>query len=328
MLPLFTLFGFLGASAQWAAPESAALSPPTVVLDPGHGGYQPGARVRRGAYEKQLTLEVAELTRAELVRRGYRVLLTRSDDRYVPLGARRRFANDQRADVLVSIHCNDAPRSPDAQGIETYFLAQQASDAEAQALADKENDDPNIEPDDMGLLGTILSDLRRTNARIESELLAARLQGAAVRATGAKNRGVKQAPLAVLKRTEMAAVLIEIGFLTHKDERERLSDKAYQAKLAGGIADGIERFLKEPPDAPELPPPATAPLVSLGDRQQRLPATSDAPRAIHKSKKHAAATSPAKPAKTKHLAKQVKKQKPAMAKSPKKRRPAPTHAAR
>jgi len=186
------------------------------------------------------------------------------------LGARSRFANEHHADVLVSIHANDAPRSSDAQGIETYFLSPRATDAAAEALAEKENDDPNTDTESGGLLGTILSDLKRSNAAIESELLAARMQGALVRATSAKSRGVKQAPLAVLKRTEMAAILIEIGFLTHKVEKEKLWTASYQAQLANGIADGIERFLNDN-DSPELPPVLTVPLISLTNRQKRSP---------------------------------------------------------
>jgi N-acetylmuramoyl-L-alanine amidase len=305
MLPLFTLF--LGA---------------TVVLDPGHGGYQPGAG-KRGGFEKELTLEVAKAAKAELEKRGHTVFLTRTTDQYVSLGARSRFANEHAADVLVSIHANDAPRSKDASGIETYFLAQTATDADAQALAEKENDDPHAEPDDTGLLGRLLSDLKRTNAQIESELLAARLHGAMVRATGAKSRGVKQAPLAVLKRTEMAAVLVEVGFLSHKSEGPALFSDAYQQKLATGLADGIDRFLGDP-SAPELPPASSAPLISLTDRQKHAP---KAKAHAHGRKKVAGATKkPAKIAKKgapakKHIAKKA-------APAKKIARRAPSHSAR
>src|SRR5262245_13511787 len=121
----------------------------TVVIDPGHGGYQPGARAGAGRFEKHLTLEVARALKRELVARGYQVLLTRDDDRFVSLGARGRFANARAADVMVSLHVNDAPGSP-ASGIETYFLSAQASDAAAQELADKENQDPTGDVDEKG----------------------------------------------------------------------------------------------------------------------------------------------------------------------------------
>jgi N-acetylmuramoyl-L-alanine amidase len=321
MLPLFALCSLIGAPAQW-----------TVVLDPGHGGYQPGARGAKGLYEKHLTLQVAEAAKAELERRGHKVILTRDSDKYVSLGARSRFANEHKADVLVSIHANDAPRSPDAQGIETYFLAPRATDAEAQALAEKENDDPNAESDSSGLLEQIISDLKRSNAQIESEMLATRMQGALIRSTGAKSRGVKQAPLAVLKRTEMAAVLIEIGFLTHRTEREKLWTQSYQGELANGIADGIERFLGDS-GAPELPPPLSVPLISLTDRQKRGPARpavvahakagtrKGAPKSIVKASKRGAKTVIAKSA-------PVVKKKPAPSSGPKRRKAPLTHAAR
>jgi N-acetylmuramoyl-L-alanine amidase len=274
MLP-FVLFALLGAREPW-----------TVVIDPGHGGYQPGAKAGGGKYEKHLTLEVALRLKEKLETRGFSVWLTRDADKYVSLGGRSHFANDKHADVLVSIHANDS-RNAAANGVETYFLAQQATDDEAQALAEKENDDPAGDEGGRDLLHTILSDLRRTNAQIESELLAARVQGSIIHATGAKSRGVKRAPLAVLKRTEMAAVLCEIGFLTNKDERTKLWSEAYQDQLAIGLATGVERFLNEVQSggAPEIPPPSEAPYVSL-DRRKVKAAQKQAPKkAIAKAPK-------------------------------------------
>jgi N-acetylmuramoyl-L-alanine amidase len=257
MLPAFVLCALVAAREPW-----------TVVIDPGHGGYQPGAHAGGGKYEKQLTLLVAQRLKNQLEAKGFTVFMTRDSDKYVSLGGRSRFANERHADVLVSIHANDSKNTA-ANGIETYFLAQDATDAEALALAEKENDDPNGDDDNRDLLHTILSDLRRSNAQIESELLAARLQGAVVRATGAKSRGVKRAPLAVLKRTEMAAVLVEIGFLTSADERTKLWSEPYEEQLATGLASGIERFLTDVQSGgtPELPPQSEAPYVSLDRRK-------------------------------------------------------------
>ncbi len=241
-----------------------AAQPWTVVIDPGHGGYQPGAKAGNGRYEKHLTLEVAHRLKKQLQERGFKVFMTREDDRYVSLGARSRFANEKHADVLLSIHANDSGNHG-ASGIETFFLSPKATDKDALALAEKENDDPNGDDDGRDLLGTILSDLRRSNAQIESELLAARVQGATIHSTNARSRGVKRAPLAVLKRTEMAAVLVEVGFLTNKEERDELWSDAYQDKLALGLSAGVERFLRDVQSgvSPEIPPPSEVPYVSL-----------------------------------------------------------------
>ncbi|MCC6810121.1 MAG: N-acetylmuramoyl-L-alanine amidase [Deltaproteobacteria bacterium] len=302
----------------------AAKEPWTVVIDPGHGGYQPGAKAGDGKYEKHLTLEVAQRLKRALVDKGFTVWLTRDGDKYVSLGGRSRFANEKHADVLVSIHANDSANAA-ANGIETYFLAANASDKDAEALAEKENDDPHGDDDDRDLLGTILSDLRRTNAQIESELLATRVQGAVIHGTDAKSRGVKRAPLAVLKRTEMAAVLVEIGFLTHKEERARLWSDAYQTQLARGLAAGVERFLTDVQSgsAPEIPPVSEAPYVSL-DRKKAAAKTKPA---VAGKKKPVAAK---KAAKTKIAAKNVPKNLTAKKKKPP--RPIamsrPSHAAR
>jgi N-acetylmuramoyl-L-alanine amidase len=284
--------------------------PWTVVIDPGHGGYQPGARAGNGRYEKHLTLEVAQRLRKKLEERGFKVFMTRDDDRYVSLGARSRFANEKHADVLISIHANDSGNHA-ANGIETYFLSPKATDSDALALAEKENDDPNGDDDGRDLLGTILSDLRRSNAQIESELLAARVQGATIHATGARSRGVKRAPLAVLKRTEMAAVLVEIGFLTNKEERDNMWSDAYQDKLALGLSAGIERFLTDVQSgvSPEIPPPSEAPYVSLDRRKLKA-----APKP-GKTKTAAKVAHSAKPA-AKSTAKLAKAAPPAAKKKP------------
>lgn len=239
----------------------------TIVIDPGHGGFQPGARAGGGHYEKELTLQMAQTLRHELEARGHKVFLTRDSDKFVALGARSRAANQHNADILISLHANDSP-STKPSGIETYFLSSHASDAGAQALADRENGEGDDELSARELLDSILSDLRRANAQIESELLAARIQGAAVKATQAKNRGVKQAPLAVLKHIEMAGVLVEMGFLTNPEESRKMWSPAYQQTLAKGIVAGVDRFLSDVEGGmlPEIPPESEAPEISLTDR--------------------------------------------------------------
>ncbi len=273
----------------------------TVVIDPGHGGYQPGARAGGGKFEKELTLQVALVLKKELQARGHEVFLTRTEDKFVSLGARDRFANAHKADLLISLHANDSPtRTP--SGIETYFLSSSATDAAAEATAARENDDEGDDTSVRELLDSILADLRRSNAQIESELLAARVQGTATKGTGAKSRGVKQAPLAVLKHVEMAGVLVEMGFLTNPDESKKLWSPSYQADLARGIAQGIDRFLADTDGGalPEIPPVSDAPEVSLVDRAKSSanahlakPKIAKAAKPAARNQKHVAAHSPA-----------------------------------
>jgi len=220
----------------------------TVVIDPGHGGDETGAIGPAGTMEKDLTLaiarEIAERLRATL---GLQVVLTRDEDVAVGLDERSALANQNKADLFVSVHLN-ATVSGRARGAETYFLSLQASDERAAGLAAAENltggepAAPGSEEFDLQLL---LWDLAQSQHLASSQRLATLIQAELNRALELPDRGVKQAPFRVLTGAAMPAVLVELGFLTNAEEEKRLRDPAYRAGLAETVVRAIGRFRAE-----------------------------------------------------------------------------------
>ncbi len=213
----------------------------TVVVDPGHGGPDFGARGPLGAYEKDVVLAVARRIGGALEARGVRVVHTRQEDEFVSLARRTEIANGVRGDLFLSIHANSAP-DPEASGPETYFLSVDASDEESRRLALVENavfEQPGALPEGADIVGSILGDLIRTEHLQTSSLIAAAIQRKLARLTGS-SRGVKQAPFVVLSGVNMPAALIEIGFLTHPEEARRIQSREHQQAVARAIADAIE----------------------------------------------------------------------------------------
>jgi N-acetylmuramoyl-L-alanine amidase len=220
----------------------------TVVLDPGHGGMQEGALSPLGDTEKQLALEIARRVAQRLKRMGGRVVLTRTGDIEVPLVNRAVVANAIRADLFISIHLNSMPSAEQRrthQGIETYFLSADATDASAHAVAARENADrlagePELDPADP--VSFILQDLEDAAALSGSSRLAYAIHEKLVAALGAEDRGVKQAPFYVLAGARMPAVLLEVGFISHAEESARLRTKEYQDRAADAIAAGVSAW--------------------------------------------------------------------------------------
>ncbi len=218
----------------------------TVVIDPGHGGENPGARGPGGSLEKDIALQVARRLRAELVNaRGLQVFLTRDKDVDVELDDRTAIANNYKADLFVSIHAN-ASRAPGAKGSEVYFLSYQASDDDSRRIAQLEG---AAEPLPEAAAGTdlalILWDMAQAEHLEESSALASRIQEELAVVTGSEGRGVKQAPFRVLVGAAMPAVLVEVAFISNPDEEKLLASEAYQAKVAASLARGIERYRRE-----------------------------------------------------------------------------------
>ncbi len=214
-------------------------SGPVVVIDPGHGGANEGARAPDGTQEKQLTLDIARRVRAALLARlpGAEVLLTRNADVPLSLGQRGAFAEAVGAEVFVSIHLNAAP-NPQARGVETYFLAAEP----CREVLDRYRDDELVARRG-DTVAAIVGDLERSAAAVASAALAAAVQRAAVAASGAVSRGVRQADYGVLMGLRMPAIVVEGGFLSNAVEGARLLDASYRQRLAEGIAQGIARFL-------------------------------------------------------------------------------------
>ena len=221
--------------------QQLGLSVKTIVIDPGHGGKDPGA-VRQARQEKQIVLNLSKTLRDILVKKGYNVRLTRETDVFLPLRKRTQFATSQKADLFISIHTN-ASTSRRAAGIETYYLAL-ASDESARTTAMRENAGAEYNMKELdALVGRILKESKSTESRRLAELIQAQLTSG----KQVKNRGVKHAPFVVLIGTKVPAVLVEVGFISNPTEGQRLTTKTYQHQLATAIAEGIEQYIKNLP---------------------------------------------------------------------------------
>ncbi|WP_434381774.1 N-acetylmuramoyl-L-alanine amidase family protein [Melittangium boletus] len=256
--------------ASLLAPVSlrAAERPARVVVDPGHGGIKEGATSPKGVREKDIALQIARRVRAHLEKDlGAQVLMTRDEDMDLDLPARVDFSNKQRPDVFLSIHCNAMPTKRTrarVQGLETYFLSANASNATARAAADRENAEAPATRQARrdSTLALILQDLERTETHQDSSRLAYAIHPKLVSATGGSDRGVLQAPFYVLNGVEAPAVLIEVGYLSHPEEGRRLGNADYQETLATAIVDGVRAFLsdvrkRDTPRGPPVASPAT-----------------------------------------------------------------------
>jgi N-acetylmuramoyl-L-alanine amidase len=207
----------------------------TIVLDPGHGGKDPGAIAGR-LKEKTLVLDICKRLE-RLLKNEYKIYMTRRRDVFVPLEARTAFANQKGADLFVSVHVNLA-RSSKAQGIETFYLSL-ASDKEARELAAYENAMAAHAISDLeGMLEKILKNTKLK----ESRWFAEGIQRDLATETGRKNRGVKRAPFVVLIGANMPSVLTEVSFISNKMEARLLSTEAYREKIARALAKGIRRY--------------------------------------------------------------------------------------
>ncbi|HUP25288.1 MAG TPA: N-acetylmuramoyl-L-alanine amidase [Thermoanaerobaculia bacterium] len=223
-----------------------------IVIDPGHGGTESGAVGPSGTLEKDLTLAIARLLRSRLESRlPVRIVLTRDDDSNLDLVSRTSIANQNQADLFLSIHLNSAAAGQ-ARGAETYILDAAASDARAEAAARFENsgagsasETATAEADAGGSqldLQLILWDLAQTRHLSESLRVATLIQQELNEALELRDRGVKQAPFKVLTGAHMPAALVELGFLSHPDEEARLRDPAYRGRLVDALVDAIVRY--------------------------------------------------------------------------------------
>jgi N-acetylmuramoyl-L-alanine amidase len=220
----------------------------SVVIDAGHGGAEVGAQGGGGTLEKDVTLAIARRLRTAIVNNlGYQVFMTREKDEEVPLDQRTAIANNFKADVFVSIHVN-ASRAVAAHGSEVYFLAYQASDAEAHKLAMQEGAVPAPEATGIVAPGSdlqlILWDMAQAEHLEESSALAARIHEELAEETGSASRGVKQAPFRVLVGATMPAVLVEVAFLSNAEEEKQLTSEGFQSRVANAIMRGMSRYFQ------------------------------------------------------------------------------------
>lgn len=200
-------------SPQAVKSQDTTFSHITVVIDPGHGGHDGGASTLHGQmmHEKFAALSTSLMVRDYLRQKGFRVLLTRDDDRFIPLKKRAGFSNEQAANLFVSIHYN-AALTPTAHGIEVFYYNK--------------------------------GDPMRVEA---SKRLAQKVLDRVIGVTGARERGVKHGNFSVIRNTVSPAILFEGGFLTNAGEAMKIRNASYQSKIAKGIAKGILDFVKEKP---------------------------------------------------------------------------------
>jgi N-acetylmuramoyl-L-alanine amidase len=227
-------------------PSSSAIGVRTIVIDPGHGGEEVGARGPGGTLEKDVVLAIARRLRDQLVNAlGVQVFLTRNQDAEVELDARTAIANNYKADLFISIHAN-AVRARGAKGSEVYFLSYQASDEESRRVAMLEGiAEPLGTAAPGSALELILWDMAQAEHLEESSALATRIQDELGAVTGSQVRGVKQAPFRVLVGATMPAVLVEVAFISNPEEEKLLSSAAYQGRVAGALMRGIARYRRE-----------------------------------------------------------------------------------
>ncbi len=237
------------------APEAPPLPLPTpgvrtIVIDPGHGGEEDGAKGARGTLEKTLTLAVARRVKSGLeTRLGARVLLTRDDDRTLPLDERAAFANNNKADVFVSLHANASLRRT-AAGAEVFFLSLDRADEEARRVAESEGVAMPVFGGGTREIDVILWEMAQSRHLVQSGELAKVLESQLRSSVPMSPRPIQQAPFRVLVGANMPAVLVELGYLSNVDQESALASAPFQTRLAQAITEAVARFLSTPPPAP------------------------------------------------------------------------------
>jgi len=236
-------------------PEKARPKP-LIVLDPGHGGADPGAISPSGTYEKHITLSAAREFRQMLEKTGrYRVLLARERDTLIPLRDRVTFAREAGADLFISLHA-DSIQTPAIRGLSVYTLSEKASDREAAELADSENKADLIAGVDLSKetpeVSNILIDLAQRETMNESARFAAFLVGELGQQTELLRNTHRFAGFRVLKGPDVPSVLLEMGFLSNREDERALLAKAYRAKLGAAMVRAVDRFFLRVEEAARL----------------------------------------------------------------------------
>lgn len=227
-----------GTATSWPRPRSVR----TVVIDPGHGGEDPGASGQRGLREKDLTLAVGLDLRERLQARGFQVVMTRDADRTLGLEERTAIAEGGGADIFISIHANAAEASK-ANGLETYYL-DQSHERHTLRVAARES---GVSPAALDPLQRAMAGLRVEEVSSRSAELATAVHGEMVSGVrkvygSARDLGVKKGPFHVLFLSGAPAILVEMGFITHRNEARRLGSALYRSVVAERIARGVSRY--------------------------------------------------------------------------------------
>jgi len=219
----------------------------TIVIDPGHGGHDPGAIGASGLTEKEVVLDVSRRLQTLIRQRlKKKVILTRDTDVFISLGQRARLANRRGADLFISVHVNAADDT-DLRGVETYLFGR-PTDAAAGALAARENaeDDKAMRDFDQIILDDMQRDFRLNAALALAHLTQAAFTERIVPKYHTTSLGVKHAPFYVLAKTEMPAILAEIAFVSHKAEEARLARPSYRQEIAEALFAGVADYVASP----------------------------------------------------------------------------------
>jgi N-acetylmuramoyl-L-alanine amidase len=221
---------------------------PVVVIDPGHGGIDPGTRAPSGELEKNLTLEFALVLRRKLEATGkYHVIMTRSDDTFIELSERVQIARQQRAQLLISIHCDALARGEgQAEGATIYTLSDTASDAEAQRLADAENRADVIAGVDLASEPSEIADILIDLAQRETKAFSASFARDVVKGMGAATHlhkhPLKSAGFRVLKAADVPSVLIELGYVSNAHDLRQLVSETWRSRTSDAIGRAVQAY--------------------------------------------------------------------------------------
>jgi len=239
-------------AAPTVIPQAAARpadAKPVVVLDPGHGGVDPGTSSAAGITEKEVVLTFARTLKAKLEATGhYEVYLTRDDDTFLPLRERVEFAQKKGAGLFLSIHADYFPNKIDkATGATVYTLSEDASDEEARALAAKENFSDalagiELPSDSDEVLANILIDLAQRETQNRSVVFARSIVGELASKGALHTKKLRSAGFRVLKAPDIPSVLLELGFLSNPDDEKRLTSEVWREKTAEAVAESIEAY--------------------------------------------------------------------------------------
>ena len=237
--------GALGGAAAKQPVEEPKRGKPLIVIDPGHGGIDPGA-VGATINEKQLTLAVAKALKKELEDTGkFRVLLTRTTDVYIPLRDRFGLAREKGADLFISLHA-DSHNNPLTRGASVYTLSEKASDAESEALAAKENKSDIIAGVDLSKQSNVVSNILIDLAQRDTKNMSTRFASLLVRElkeqTMLLGNTHRYAGFAVLKAPDVPSVLVEMGYISSSKDEALLSSSSHQKRLARAVRQAVENY--------------------------------------------------------------------------------------
>jgi N-acetylmuramoyl-L-alanine amidase len=214
----------------------------TIIIDPGHGGRDVGA-IGKGIYEKTITLQISKRLRKELQKRGYRVFMTRTYDKYMSLKDRTEYANARDGDMFISIHANAAPKGKpkqNYQGVEVFHLSLKNSDRERKRRAYYKGKYYYS----VATYKRMTSSWKMATSRTLAKKIRSQILKKVRRRYTLNDKGIRRSDFWVLLASTMPAVLIETGYLTHDKELVKLRSQRYQERFSSGIADGVDAYFK------------------------------------------------------------------------------------